>query len=85
MGGVFVCKVRHSLTIGQLRALLDILSRGGGFGEQPQQAFSRPLVGAKIAGVATPALLAGSASLGKRCKNKFSPLLLDPKQMVFNR
>ena len=28
MGGVFVCKVRHSLTIGQLRALLDILSRG---------------------------------------------------------
>ena len=44
-----------------ISSTLDILSRSDGFGEQPQQAFSGHFVGTKIAGVATPALLAGSA------------------------
>lgn len=39
----------------------DDESRSAGFGEAPQQAFLRPSRAAKIASVATLALLAGSA------------------------
>lgn len=45
----------------QTTTLLDTVARSGGFGVQPQQAFLRPLWGAKIASVYTLALLAVSA------------------------
>jgi len=35
-----------------------------GFGEAPQQAFSRPLRDVEMAGVSTPALLAGTIKVG---------------------
>ena len=40
---------------------LQSVQKSGGFGEAPQQAFLRPSRAAKIASVATLALLAGSA------------------------
>lgn len=49
--------------------LWDNLSQSAGFGEVPQQAFLQPPRDAKIASVATLALLAVSASPGKGAKN----------------
>ncbi len=48
--------------------LWDNLSQSAGFGEAPQQAFLQPPRDAKIASVATLALLAVSAYPGKGAK-----------------
>ena len=48
----------------------DDESRSAGFGEAPQQAFLRPSRAAKIASVATLALLAVSALQKKFCQIK---------------
>ena len=65
MGGVFVCKVRHSLTIGQLRALLDILSRGwrspvkmAPVGISPVAASQKAQAGPSVKGAIAPPLAA---------------------------
>lgn len=49
--------------------LWDKMSRSTGFGEAPQQAFLRPSRAAKIASVATLALLAVSALPQNSAKN----------------